>query len=367
MLDEKNAGNEQNAIETRQTAAAAGDDLSPTEKRRLAALKGWERKRNLEKSAGPSKKARIAPPRSASAAAMMTNTTAAPVQRKPKDRIRLGLGSEKKEGKSAASATRRKGAMKKNAGNYSASSKKMLESAKASTSSSSQATELVTKKAGVGLSRSEAAKLGWVRVREKQMLEAAFPASAGGAGAANNTKKAKNAEKGESTKNAKKVEKMEEEDQDDLFQVRSKSSKKGWETRRKMMVAAAKAEKQEMDEWQKKSKASKKGWETRRINGVAGPVKNTTKTKSLTHSAAAKLGWERIRKKQIIDKVAKKKSKSKHGPDAIALYTPADRAKAAKLGWMVSMVFDWCNRLQLEEFSLSFFIFFLSLHFLFCR
>eukprot|EP00984_Skeletonema_dohrnii_P034072 scaffold32990_cov44-Skeletonema_dohrnii-CCMP3373.AAC.1 len=76
---------------------------------------------------------------------------------------------------------------------------------------------------------------------------------------------------------------------DELFAVRSKSSKKGWETRRKLAGAATKVEVEDTDEWQQRSKASKKGWETRRKQGAAGAG---DKTKSLTHSEAAKLGWE---------------------------------------------------------------------------
>jgi hypothetical protein len=120
---------------------------------------------------------------------------------------------------------------------------------------------------------------------------------------------------------------------DELFEVRSKSSKKGWETRRKLGGAAAAAVKAEVkdmdDEWQQRSIASKKGWETRRMQqGTASGGAGVNKTKkSLTHSEAAKLGWERIReakKKAGIPKKSKNKSED---------YAPADRANAAKLGW----------------------------------
>jgi len=344
----KNAGADQNAINaTEQSTTTATDSIiSPSDKRRLAALKGWERKRELEKSAGPSKKVRITPSRSArSVTAAATAAVAAPPHQKSKAQANSGGASAQKKGwetrkkkmaAAAASPASSTTSSKSKSLTHSEAAKlgwerirkkKILEEAKAKAAAVSKKK---TSAKSTGLSRAEAAKLGWERIRAKKMQDAAAESAAANAGGKEDAEvfkaRSKSSKKGWETRKKKKMlgevnveDKVEVEDE--LFAVRSKSSKKGWETRRKLAGTATKVEVEDTDEWQQKSKASKKGWETRRKQGAAG-------TKSLTHSEAAKLGWERIKEaeKAGIPYISTKKRRSKE-------YDPADRANAAKLGW----------------------------------
>ena len=381
----KSAGADQNAINS--TTSAGSDSITPSEKRRLAALKGWERKRELEKSGGLSKKMRITPPRSERAAktAAVAAITAPQqsISKSTPKREQKGWETRKKKmatavpspvGSSATSTTTKSLTHSEAAklGWERIKKKKALEEAKAKAATASKKK---TSAKTTGLSHSEAAKLGWERIREKKKQVSAAAAAAAKGGASSKKKKtglshseaaklgwqrkweadkanaeededddhfkvrSKSSKKGWETRKKKMLSGAKVEDKvdvkDKLFVVRSKSSKKGWETRRKLTGATVKEEVKDMDEWKQRSKASKKGWETRRIQGTADAG---GKTKSLTHSEAAKLGWERIRESEeagvpYVSTKKKRKTPESDEKPRKKPYNAASRSEAAKMAW----------------------------------
>lgn len=351
----KNAGADQNAID------ATTDGLSASEKRRLAALKGWERKREQEKNAGSPKKTRITPSRSARS--VTKPAVAPPKQPNSKSKVvKKSVASAQKKGwetrkKKAAAAAAAAVASPTTAASSSTTKtkslthseaaklgwerirkKKALEEAKAKAAAAASKKKSSTK--AKGLSRAEAAKLGWERMRAKKMQEedAAAADSTAAVDAGDEDEDAelfkarsKSSKKGWETRKKKALGevKVEVKVKDKLFAVRSKSSKKGWETRRKLAGIAAKQEVEDTDEWQQRSNASKKGWETRRKLAADASAKKQSVTHSEAWGDAAKLGSERKRKMEdMSDESPEYDETSRKKP-----YTAAARSKAAKMAW----------------------------------
>mmetsp|Transcript_7132 Transcript_7132/g.10397 ORF Transcript_7132/g.10397 Transcript_7132/m.10397 type:complete len:730 (+) Transcript_7132:76-2265(+) len=348
----KNAGADQNDID------ATTDGLSASEKRRLAALKGWERKREQEKTAGSPKKTRITPSRSARSATK-TATTAVAVPKQPTSKskvVKKSVASAQKKGwetrkkKMAAAAAAAVASPAAAASSSTTKTKSLTHSeaaklgwerirkkkaleeakAKAAAAASKKKSSAKTK----GLSRAEAAKLGWERIRAKKMQEDAAAAESTATDdedAEIFKARSKSSKKGWETRKKKMLGevKVEVKVKDKLFAVRSKSSKKGWETRRKLAGIATEVEVEDTDEWQQRSKASKKGWETRRKFAAEASAKKTSVTHSEAWGDAAKLGSERKRKMEYMsDESPESGETSRKKP-----YTAAARSKAAKMAW----------------------------------
>mmetsp|Transcript_20835 Transcript_20835/g.34361 ORF Transcript_20835/g.34361 Transcript_20835/m.34361 type:complete len:732 (-) Transcript_20835:178-2373(-) len=342
----KNAGAAKNAINAKEQST---DDLSPSEKRRQAALKGWERKREQEKSAVASRKMRIAPSRSARSTTKTAPAVPAPQQQKSKV-VKAAASAQKKgwetrKKKMAAAAAAAAAASPASSSSTKPKSlthseaaklgweriraKKAMEEAKAKAAAASKKKSSTKTK---GLSRAEAAKLGWERIRAKKMLEAEAESAPAKEDAEEFKARSKSSKKGWETRKKKMLGqvKVQEKAKDKIFAVRSKSSLKGWETRRKMAGIEPKVEVEDTDEWQQRSKASKKGWETRRKLANQEAAGAGGNAKSLIHSEAAKLGWERKRKMQdMLDD----SSESADETPRKKPYTAAARSKAAKMAW----------------------------------
>mmetsp|Transcript_5080 Transcript_5080/g.7742 ORF Transcript_5080/g.7742 Transcript_5080/m.7742 type:complete len:738 (+) Transcript_5080:145-2358(+) len=356
----KNAGEDQNAINAKEPST---DGLSASEKRRLAALKGWERKRDQEKSASSPKKTRITPSRSARSATKTATAAVAAAPKQPTSKskvVKKSVASAQKKGwetrkkkMAAAAATASPAAASSSSTTTKTKSlthseaarlgwerirkKKALEEAKAKAAAAAAAAASKKKSSTSktkGLSRAEAAKLGWERIRAKKMQEdtVAESTAAKNAGGDEDVElfkaRSNSSKKGWETRKKKMLGevKVGVKVKDKLFAVRSKSSKKGWETRRKMTGTAANVEVEDTDEWQQRSKASKKGWETRRK--FAADAK-----KSVTHSEAwgnaAKLGSDRKRKMEDMSGESPESSET----SLKKTYTAAARSKAAKVAW----------------------------------
>ena len=373
--------NDTNTDDKSVTSTASGDNLSSSEKRSLAAKKGWERKRELEKNARSPSKMRIVSSRSKRAAAKIAAAAiASPAEPKP-TQVKPKAKASSYKGKSAGSAKALKGweTRKKKAAaaaasassvasptsSFSSSSSKLkslthsdaaklgwerIRKKKAEEEAKTKAAAASKKKSSAGaLSRSEAAKLGWERIRAKRVQDAneseeeeeedndVFKARSKSSKKGWETRKKMmmmQTKKAEAAAKAKEV-------KTDLFVVRSKSSKKGWETRRKMAEAAAKQEEEETDEWQQRSNASKKGWETRRrleAEAAAATVRNESKKKSVAkvdkETKKTMSDWERKRKMQeVLDETSPEESPVSVEKPQKKRYTAAARSKAAKMAW----------------------------------
>ena len=310
----KNAENAINSDE--QLIPSAADETSPSEKRREAALKGWSRIREQkEKNGGKLKKTRITPSRAAAATASTTAASTVPTQPKVQKRANAARsataiakkGWETRRKKAAAAAASNpspvpssstQGLSRSDAAKLGWARIREKKEAKKATTAAKKSSTTNTKG---GLSRADAARLGWQRIREKQMVEEAAAkappkkkslshSEAAKLGwerirekkAKENAKeteeatiwkaRSKSSKKGWETRRKKAMlggdgdEEVEEQDgdTDELFAIRSKSSLKGWATRRKKKETAAKAKSKDTAEWQMRSDASKKGWETRK-------------------------------------------------------------------------------------------------------
>lgn len=220
--------------------------LSKVEKKRMAALVGWEKRRQQERTGKPAKKMRLASSQSVTAAASMH------------------------------SSGRRSRAVSKT-DTDSTSSSEECSSEEDSAGTESEVEETVKKP----LSRSEAARLGWAR--RKEMLNA------------------KSAE--ESSSSDEEVEEEEETPKKPLS--RAEAARLGWE-RRKKKLAEAKvlaAKEQEKAAPLGRREAAKLGWERRKKlaknekqSTAATSRKKVSRAKSYGAAArarAAKQGWER--------------------------------------------------------------------------
>lgn len=313
----KNAENAINSEE--QLIPSDADEISPSEKRREAALKGWSRIREQkEKNGGKLKKTRITPSRAA-ATASTTAASAVPTQPKVQKRAnaarsatsiaKKGWETRRKKAAAAAAASNpspvpssKQGLSHSDAAKLGWARIREKKEAKKAAAAAAATTKKSSKtNTKGGLSRADAARLGWQRIREKQMIEEAAAkappkkkslshSEAAKLGwerirekkAKENAKeteeatiwkaRSKSSKKGWETRRKKAMlggdgdEEVEEQDgdTDELFAIRSKSSLKGWATRRKKKETAAKAKSKDTAEWQMRSDASKKGWETRK-------------------------------------------------------------------------------------------------------
>ena len=277
--------------------------LSKVEKKRMAALIGWEKRRNQKQMGGSAKKMKVATSQSATTAASMH-------------------GSERRS--RAVSKTDTEGST--------SSSEEGVDSGDAE----SEAEETAKKP----LSRAEAARLGWAR-RQKMLA-------------------AKVAEESTSSSDED-VEDEEEEYEEEETQKkplsRAEAARLGWARRQKMLAAKAaeestsssdeevedEEEESEEEETQKKplsrAEAARLGWERRRqmlaVAKILAGKEEEEKSTPLGRREAAKMGWER-RKKLLAEAKGDGQqiaTKSKKKPSRAKGYGAASRARAAKRGW----------------------------------
>eukprot|EP00985_Skeletonema_marinoi_P032976 scaffold40133_cov204-Skeletonema_marinoi.AAC.1 len=223
--------------------------LSKVEKKRMAALIGWEKRRNQEQAGRPAKKMKLANSRSVTTAASMHN-----------------------------SGRRSRAVSKTDTEGSTSSSEEDVDSG----DTESEAEETMKKP----LSRAEAARLGWAR--RKKMLAA------------------KTGERSTSSSDEEVEDEEEESEEDETPKKplsRAEAARLGWERRKKMLAAAKAAKEQEKAKSLGRREAAKVGWERRKklAKTEKQPIAAKSKRKpskdkgygAAARARAAKQGWER--------------------------------------------------------------------------
>ena len=271
--------------------------LSKVEKRRMAALAGWEKRRKQEQMGGgpAAKKMKLAPSQSAATAASTSNwerrrrkvstTDAEDVDDGEAESDEEDTGSNKPMSRSEA-ARRRKSMLAAKAVEESTSSS---EEEDEDEEEESEVEEETSRKP---LSRSEAARLGWAR-RTKMLAEA------------------------EAEAEEEEEEDSEEEVEEEKPLDRAAAARLGWARRRKMLAEAKEAKGRQVV-----SKSKKKAPRAKCYSAAA-------------RRSAAKRGWDR--RKLILCGVDPESIPQKdEPPKPKKVYTAEDRAKSARAGWETS-------------------------------
>eukprot|EP00984_Skeletonema_dohrnii_P002477 scaffold858_cov94-Skeletonema_dohrnii-CCMP3373.AAC.2 len=223
--------------------------LSKVEKKRMAALIGWEKRRNQEQTGRPAKKMKLANSLSVTTAASMHN-----------------------------SGRRSRAVSKTDTEGSTSSSEEDVDSG----DTESEVEETMKKP----LSRAEAARLGWAR--RKKMLAA------------------KTGERSTSSSDEEVEDEGEESEEEETPKKplsRAEAARLGWERRKKMLAAAKAAKEQEKAKSLGRREAAKVGWERRKklAKTEKQPIAAKSKRKpskakgygAAARARAAKQGWER--------------------------------------------------------------------------
>jgi len=224
--------------------------LSKVEKKRMAALIGWEKRRNQEQTGRPAKKMKLANSRSVTTAASMHN-----------------------------SGRRSRAVSKTDTEGSTSSSEEDVDSGE----TESEVEETMKKP----LSRAEAARLGWAR--RKKMLAA----KTGERSTPSSDEEVEDEEE----------ESSEEEETPKKPLFRAEAARLGWERRKKMLAAAKAAKEQEKAKSLGRREAAKVGWERRKKLAKTEKQRIAAKSKrkpskakgygAAARARAAKQGWER--------------------------------------------------------------------------